>query len=425
MPYIRRALNTTASVAPKYRSRGTPSEQKQIDIAIGAIEGVSRISHMTHRYSPIQRKIYHNQATYSKYLKKPAFRSTRCGHSDKQQDAMMPWFKVYQLSPVRLLQQSNFQFILPYVEHRSVIAVIDLSTLTVWSKRFEHATRGYGIPVKQWGYQLASLYLKLDDATGLWSYMKLAPGNETSQRLFETLINELNQQREIGAFHVKVILMDAGFASKEHFLMLDHLSYKFVSAVPRRDYLENLEFKPVYEVRRKNKIRQYAEAYFYLDGVKLKVIRSTTIHRGKKGKEKKRETHFFVSNLVEMEARKIMKLYDERWSIENNLFKELKSGCRIRIPSKKFISTVIYLLLVQLGFNIYQMAMRAMRDYGMANIRGITSFQQLVCKVALIALEILSSLLTLKPPGVWTRNEVLLELSRELQRKLMKVMWSE
>jgi len=73
--------------------------------------------------------------------------------------------------------------------------------------------------------------------------MKLAPGNETSQRLFETLIDELNRQRESGAFRVKAVLMDAGFASKDHFLLLKRLNYKFVSAMPRYGYLENLDFK--------------------------------------------------------------------------------------------------------------------------------------------------------------------------------------
>jgi len=71
------------------------------------------------------------------------------------------------------------------------------------------------------------------------------------------------------------------------------------------------------------------------------------------------------------------------------------------------------------------MAMRAVRDYGMAIIRGIMSFQRLICKVALIALEIILPLLTLKSPCVRVRNEVLLELTRELQRKLRDVMWSE
>ena len=102
--------------------------------------------------------------------------------------------------------------------------------------------------------------------------MRLALGSEALQRPFETLINELNQQRNIGASHVKAVLMDAAFASKEHFLLLDRLNYKFVSTVQRYDYLEKLDFKPVYKVKRKNKIHQYVEAYLSLDCIELKVI---------------------------------------------------------------------------------------------------------------------------------------------------------
>ena len=197
---------------------------------------------------------------------------------------------------------------------------------------------------------------------------------------------------------MKLVLMDAGFASREHFIRLDNLQYKFISASPRYDYLEKLEFREAYEEETDKWIRRYAEAFLNLDGHKLKVIRSTVIDK-KKGKRK--ETHFFVTNLVEEPVEKIMKLYSERWGIENNLFRELKSGYKIRMPSRRFAANVVYLLLVQLAFNIFQLAMWFARNYVALMIKGVKSFQDLVIEAALQALGLLQEMLRLGRMGFY------------------------
>ena len=395
-PFIRRASKITAPVVSKRRRRGSSSLAKQLDVATASIEGRYRIAHMSRKYSPIQRKYYHNQATYHKYLQRVScgMRSREDVSSKSELEYSIPWFNIYDYTPISLLQASNLQFIRPYVEHRSVTLIMDLSAISVWSEKFEHVERGYDIPKNMRGYQLASLLINIGSELKLWSYLRLTPGNETSQRLFDTLLKEIQRQSREAKFKVKLVLMDAGFASREHFIRLDNLKYKFISASPRYDYLEKLEFREAYEEETDKWIRRYAEAFLNLDGHKLKVIRSTVIDK-KKGKRK--ETHFFVTNLVEEPVEKIMKLYSERWGIENNLFRELKSGYKIRMPSRRFAANVVYLLLVQLAFNIFQLAMWFARNYVTLMIKGVKGFQDLVTEAALQALGLLQEMLRLGP----------------------------
>ena len=83
--------------------------------------------------------------------------------------------------------------------------------------------------------------------------------------------------------------------------------------------------------------------------------------------------------------------------IENNLFRELKSGYKIRMPSRRFAANVVYLLLVQLAFNIFQLAMWFARNYVALMIKGVKSFQDLVTEAALQALGLLQEMLRLGP----------------------------
>ena len=107
-PLNRRASIVTAPVVSKKRKRGTSSIVKQLGIATASIEGRYRLSHMSYTFSPIQRRTYHNQATYHKYLQRIFFsygmRSREEGVSPKSElECCTPWFKVYNYTPVSLL----------------------------------------------------------------------------------------------------------------------------------------------------------------------------------------------------------------------------------------------------------------------------------------------------------------------------------